>query len=90
MTEKFRRPGSIICLENQVTCQAFGGRCSVQAGYPTAVFVNLIFIGPCIILIVEQRETNLMPLALLFLYTHNAQHVSDVNTSILRTLRLIC
>ena len=30
--------------------------------------VNLTFIGPCIILIVEQRETNLMSLALLFHY----------------------
>jgi len=28
----------------------------------------LMFIGPCIILIVEKRETNLMSLALLFLY----------------------
>jgi len=28
----------------------------------------LMFIGPCIILIVEYRETNLMSLALLFLY----------------------
>jgi len=27
-----------------------------------------MFIGPCIILIVEKRETNLMSLALLFLY----------------------
>jgi len=27
-----------------------------------------MFIGPCIILVVEQRETNLMSLALLFLY----------------------
>ena len=29
---------------------------------------NLMFIGPCIILIVKWRETNLMSLALLFLY----------------------
>ena len=28
-----------------------------------------MFIGPCIILIVEQRETNLMPLVLLLLYS---------------------
>jgi len=30
--------------------------------------VDIIFIGPCIILIVEQRQTNLMSLALLFHY----------------------
>ena len=30
---------------------------------------NLTFIGPCIILIVEYRETNLMPLVLLLLYS---------------------
>jgi len=52
----------------------------------TWTFMNLMFNGPCIILIVQQRETNLMSLALLF----NAQHVSDVNTSILRSLQLIC
>ena len=31
--------------------------------------VHLMFIGPCIILIVELRETNLMPLVLLLLYS---------------------
>ena len=30
--------------------------------------VNLMFIGPCIMLIFEYRETNLMSLALLFHY----------------------
>ena len=35
------------------------------------------------------KETNLMSLAF-FTSLFNAQHVSDVNTSILRSLRLIC
>jgi len=36
---------------------------------PTNIpFLNLMFIGPCIILIVDQRETNLMSLAFLFNY----------------------
>ena len=30
--------------------------------------LNLMFIGPCVFLIVEQRETNLMSLSLLFHY----------------------
>jgi len=38
---------------------------------------------------IEKRETNLMSLAFLFQLL-NAQHVSDVNTSILRSFRLIC
>jgi len=50
--------------------------------------VYLMFIGPCTILIVEYRETNLMSLAILFHFLC-AQHVSDVNTSFLRSLQLI-
>ena len=37
----------------------------------------------------ERREANLMSLAF-FISFFNAQHVSDVNTSIFRSLRLIC
>ena len=50
-------------------------------------FVNLMFIGPCIIVIVEEWKTNLMSLAILFHFLC-AQHVSDINTSIIRSLRL--
>ena len=50
---------------------------------------NLMFIGPCIIVIVEERKTNLMSLAILFHFLC-AQHVSDINISIIRSLRLRC
>ena len=51
--------------------------------------VNLMFIGPCIIVIVEEWKTNLMSLAILFHFLC-AQHVSDINISIIRNLRLCC
>ena len=38
-----------------------------------------MFIGPCIIVIVEEKKTNLMTLAILFHFL-GAQHVSDINT----------
>ena len=44
-------------------------------------------IGPCIIVIVEECKTNLMLLAILFHFLC-AQHVSDINISIIRSLRL--
>ena len=40
--------------------------------------VNLMFIGLCIIVIVEEWKTNLMSLAILFPFLC-AQHVSDIN-----------
>ena len=46
-----------------------------------------MFIGPCIILIVEEWKTNLTSLAILFHFLF-AQHVSDINISIIRSLRL--
>jgi hypothetical protein len=51
--------------------------------------VNLMFIGPCIIVIVEEWKTNLMSLAILFHFLC-APHVSDINISIIRSLRLCC
>ena len=48
---------------------------------------NLMFIGPCIIAIVDEWKTNLMTLAILF-HLLCAQHVSDINVSIFRSLRL--
>ena len=50
---------------------------------------DLMFIGPCIIVIVEELKTNLMSLAILFHFLC-AQHVSDLNISIIRSLRLCC
>ena len=47
----------------------------------------LMFIGPCIIVIIEEWKTNLMSLAILF-HLLSAQHVSDINISIIRSLRL--
>ena len=49
--------------------------------------LNLMFIGPCIIVIVEEWKTNLMSLAILFHFLCT-QHVSDINISIIRSLRL--
>ena len=47
-----------------------------------------MFIGPCIIAIVEEWKTNLMSLVILFQLLC-AQHVSDINISIFRSL-LLC
>ena len=44
-----------------------------------------MFIGPCIIVIVEELKTNLMSPAILFHFLC-AQHVSDINISIIRSL----
>ena len=43
-----------------------------------------MFIGPCIIAIVDDWKTNLMSLVILF-YLLCAQHVSDINISIIRS-----
>ena len=51
--------------------------------------VFLMFIGPCIIAIVEEQKTNFMSLAILFHFLC-AQYVSDINISIIRNLRLFC
>jgi hypothetical protein len=47
----------------------------------------LMFTGPCIIAIVEEWRTNLTTLAILF-HLLCAQHVSDIDISIFRSLRL--
>ena len=52
-------------------------------------FQNLMFIGRCNIVIVEEQKTNLMSLAILFHFLC-AQHVSDINISIIKRLRLFC
>ena len=57
--------------------------------YITYEFLNLMFIGPCIIVIVEEWKTNLLSLAILFHFLCT-QHVSDINISIMRSLRLCC
>ena len=51
-------------------------------GYP-------MFIGPWIIVTVEEWKTNLMSLAILFHFLCS-QRVSDINISIIRSLRLCC
>ena len=45
---------------------------------------NLMFIGPCIVVIVEEQKTNLMSLAILFHFLRT-QHVSDINISVIRS-----
>ena len=49
--------------------------------------LNLMFIGPCIIAIVDEWKTNLMSLAILF-HLLCAQHVSDIKIYIFRSLWL--
>ena len=74
---------------------------SIQAWYKAAMIINkytklyiyiyifiyLMFIGPCIIAIVDEWKTNLMSLAILF-HLLCSQHVADINISIFRSLRL--
>ena len=48
-----------------------------------------MFIGPCIVVIVEGIKTSLMSLVILFHFLC-AQHVSDINISNIRSLRLFC
>ena len=48
-----------------------------------------MYIGQCIFVIVEELKTNLMSLAILFHFLR-AQHVSDINISIIRRLRMCC
>ena len=58
--------------------------------FPSREYIyNIMFIGPCIIVIVEEWKTNLMSLAILFHFLC-AQLVSDINVSIIRSLRLGC
>ena len=47
----------------------------------------LMFIGPSIIVIVEEWKTNLMSLAILFHFVC-AQHVSDINISIIHSSKI--
>ena len=49
--------------------------------------IDLMFIGPCIIAIVDEWKSNLMSLAILF-HLLCARHVSDINISFFRSLRL--
>ena len=49
--------------------------------------MHLMFIRPCIIAIVEEWKTNLMSLVILF-HLLCAQHVSDINIPIFKSLRL--
>ena len=73
-------------------CRRFGTHCMFHlhrrvGGYELSTY--LMFIGPCIIVIVEEWKTNLMSLATLFHFLC-AQHVSEINITIIRSLRLCC
>ena len=63
-------------------------KCS-PPGIDSNLLQNLMFIGPCIIVIVEEQKTNLMSFAVLFHFLC-AQHISVINISIIRSLRLFC
>ena len=66
-------------------------RCVLEfrCGWVGVVLYNLMFIGSCIIVIVEEKKTNLMSLAILFHFLCG-QHVSDINISTIRSLQLFC
>jgi len=50
---------------------------------------NVIYIGPCLILIVENKRPTCCHLLFLF-HVLCAQHVSDINISVIRNLWLFC
>ena len=56
---------------------------------PKITCANLIFIGPCITVIDENKRPTWCHLLLLFHFLC-AQHVSDFNVSVIRSLQLIC
>ena len=64
-----------------------GKYCSTSSFNCRYLLVYLMFIGPCIIAIVDEWKTNLMSLAILF-HLLCAQHVSHIHISIFRSLRL--
>ena len=61
----------------------------LQHQKPKRMLKDLIFIESCIILIFENKKANLTSLAFLFHFLF-AQNVSDINISIIRSLRLFC
>ena len=81
-----RNPSSMLWLTAVLTTQSESIVTIVRVRIAQ---LNLMFIGPCIIVIVEEWKTNLMPLAILFHFLC-VQHVSDINISIIRSLRLFC
>ena len=72
-----------------VICSTYFGHLYAHHQELETILVFLMCIGPCIIVIVEEWNTNFMPLAILFHFLC-AQHVSDINMSIIRSLRLCC
>ena len=72
-----------------ITCQMEPQRFTPSPHLSLLTYLQLMFIGPCIIVVVEEWKTNLMSLAILFHFLC-AQHVPDINISIIRSLRLCC
>jgi len=62
---------------------------SVRGVKRTNQLGSLMFTGPCIIVIVENKRPTWCHLLFLFHFLC-AQHVSDINISIIRILRLFC
>ena len=75
------RPKWVVCKISRILANNFLPRCNYTQ--------FLMLIGPCIIVIVEEWKTNLISLAILFHFLC-AQHVSDINISIIRSLQLCC
>ena len=61
--------------------------CCIRCGPDEEHILDRMFIGPCIIVIVKELKTNLMSL-IVFISLIFAQHVSNINMSIFRSLRL--
>ena len=78
-----------LCMRKKIFC-VYTVRLFLKMWYRILEYIlPLMFIGPCIIVMVEEQKTNLTSLAILFHFLC-AQHVSDINISIITSLRLCC
>ena len=77
----------LFWLSHSCDCVAVYSKFSDDTATDVKQSYYLMFIGLCIIAIVDEWKTNLMSLAILF-HLLCAQHVSDINISIFRSLRL--
>ena len=85
---KFKYSGTTLQSQNCINEKLIKPR-DCPLPFDLNPLVILIFIGPYIIVIFEEQKTNFLSLVILFHFLC-AQHVSDINISIIRTLRLFC
>jgi len=81
-----KQTNSLLILQRTSRCvfETSKAMCHIKSNATT-----LIFIGPCINVIVENKRPTWCHLLFLFHFLC-AQHVSDINISIIRSLRLFC